>query len=126
MTAQARTQIESRLRARLAELARMRAAIRRSSDGMRGSELAHVDNHLADTGSELYDEELEETTEMVLDDEERRIAEALRALADGSYGTCRDCGKAIPAQRLRAMPDAVRCIDCQRHFEGRYRQRTSV
>ena len=124
MTAQERTEIEARLRARLNELARTRAAIRRSSDGMRSSELAHVDNHPGDTGSELHDVEVDETTEMVLEDEEHRIAEALRALGDGSYGTCRDCGKPIPPERLRVVPEAVRCIHCQRHFEGRHRQRT--
>jgi DnaK suppressor protein len=124
MTAQERTEIEAKLRARLEELARTRAALRRSGDGMRSSELAHVDNHMADTGSELHDEEVDETTEMVLEDEEHRIAEALRALGDGSYGTCRDCRKPIPAERLRVVPEAVRCIHCQRHYEGRHRQRT--
>jgi DnaK suppressor protein len=124
ISAHERAKIKARLDARLEELARTRAALRRSSDGIRTSELAHLDNHPADTGSDLHDEEVDETTEIVLDEEEHRIGEALRALADGSYGTCQDCGRAIPPGRLRAIPEAVRCIDCQRHFEGRHRQRT--
>lgn len=103
---------------------RTRAGMRRESEGMRESELAHVDNHPGDTGSELHDEELDETTEIFLAEEERRISEARHALADGSYGTCKNCGRTIPPARLEAMPEAVRCIDCQRLFEGHHRQQT--
>ncbi len=119
-----RARIERRLDARLEELARTRAAVRRSHQG--GSELAHVDNHPADEGSELHDQELDQTTELFLEEEERRIAEAREALAKGTYGTCRDCGRPIPPERLKAMPEAVRCIDCQRHFEGHHRQRAAL
>jgi RNA polymerase-binding transcription factor DksA len=55
-------------------------------------------------------------------EEERRIEEARHALAAGSYGTCKACGREIPADRLAAMPEAVRCLDCQRRFEGDHRQ----
>ena len=109
--------------ARLAELVRTRTAMKRSSEGMRDSEFAHVDNHPGDMATELHDEELDETTGIFLDEEERRIAEARRALADGTYGICKDCHKPIPAERLLAVPEAVRCLDDQRHFEGLHRQR---
>jgi DnaK suppressor protein len=119
-----RERVEARLDARLEELSRTRAAMRRSGEGMRTSELAHLDNHPGDIASDLHDEELDETTEIFLDEEERRIAEARQALAAGSYGTCKECGKPIPPERLEAVPEAVRCLSCQRHFEGRHRQRT--
>ena len=93
---------------------------------MRDSELAHVDNHPGDQASELHDEELDETTEIFLEDERTRIADARRALADGTYGTCRDCGREIPPERLRVMPEAVRCVDCQRHYEALHRQRAPL
>jgi RNA polymerase-binding transcription factor DksA len=121
-----RERVEARLQARLEEIARTRAAVRRSSEGMRDSELAHVDNHPGDTAGELHDEELDETTAILLEEEERRIEEARRALADGSYGTCKSCGREIPAERLEAVPEAVLCVSCQRHFEGLHRQRTRV
>src|SRR4051794_12268917 len=81
-------QVEARLEARLEELTRMRAAVRHDS----GSELVHLDNHPGDLGSETHDEELDETTAIFLEEEERRIEEARRALADGSYGRCNGCG----------------------------------
>jgi DnaK suppressor protein len=126
MTPQQRAEIEARLDARLERLARTRAALRRSGEGMRDSELAHIDNHPGDMATDLHDEELWETTEIFLDEEERRIGEARRALADGTYGKCLDCGREIPAARLEVMPEAVRCVDCQRLFEGRHRQQTQI
>jgi RNA polymerase-binding transcription factor DksA len=118
--------IEARLDARLEELARLRAAMRRSSAGMRDSELAHVDNHPGDLAGELLEEEIEQTEEIFIEEGERRIAEARRALAEGTYGTCRDCGQEIPPARLEAVPEAARCVGCQRRFEGRHRQQTRV
>lgn len=119
-----RAEVEALLDARLEQLTRTRAAMRRSAEGMRGSELSHLDNHPGDGAATLHDEELDATAELFMDEERRRIDEARRALADGSYGVCRDCHKPIPAERLRAVPEAVRCLECQRHFEGFHRQRT--
>ena len=122
MTAEDRQRIESRLEERLTELVRTRMAMHRSEENARDAELARVDNHPGDYGTELHDEELSETTAIFLEEEERRIAEARRALEDGTYRTCKGCGKAIPPERLEAVPEAVRCLDCQRHFEGLHRQ----
>jgi RNA polymerase-binding transcription factor DksA len=33
-------------------------------------------------------------------------------------GTCTNCGDRISAARLKAIPDAVRCVSCQRAFEA--------
>jgi RNA polymerase-binding transcription factor DksA len=114
-----RQRIEGRLDARLKELTRIRVAMHA---GDNDSELAHLDQHPADEGSETHDREVDTTTEIYLDEEKRRIEEARRALRDGSYGTCRGCGRAIPKERLAVVPEAVLCIDCQRHFEGQHRQ----
>jgi RNA polymerase-binding transcription factor DksA len=126
LSTEERERIEAQLDARFAELVRTRAAMIRSGDGMRGSELADIDQHPADGASDLYEEELEETERLVLDAEERRIDDARRALADGTYGTCRNCGQPIPSERLEAVPEAVRCLDCQRHYDGYQRQRARV
>ena len=37
---------------------------------------------------------------------------ALARLEDGSYGVCEGCGRSIPLARLRARPQATRCISC--------------
>jgi DnaK suppressor protein len=41
------------------------------------------------------------------------IETALRRLRSGQYGVCSECGAAISAARLRALPFAERCRDCQ-------------
>ena len=45
-----------------------------------------------------------------------KINDALTRLEDGTYGYCADCGGEISDKRLRALPFAVRCKDCE---EGR-------
>jgi DnaK suppressor protein len=47
-----------------------------------------------------------------------KIDEALRRLAEGTYGRCLDCGREIPGARLVALPFAARCRDCQEHQEA--------
>jgi len=42
-----------------------------------------------------------------------KINEALARLEEGAYGYCFECGQDISQQRLRALPFAVRCKDCE-------------
>ena len=43
-----------------------------------------------------------------------RVEAALRALDNGTYGTCTNCGLPIAPERLEAIPWAPTCIDCAR------------
>lgn len=43
----------------------------------------------------------------------RRIDDALRRLNEGRYGLCDECSAEISASRLRALPFAELCRDCQ-------------
>ena len=42
-----------------------------------------------------------------------KINDALVRLEHGDYGNCFDCGQEIAEKRLRALPFAVRCKDCE-------------
>jgi DnaK suppressor protein len=42
-----------------------------------------------------------------------KINEALARLEEGAYGNCFECGEEIAEARLRALPFAVRCKDCE-------------
>lgn len=46
-------------------------------------------------------------------EEYKAIISALKAIDDGSYGICVDCGEEISPQRLQVYPNASRCIRCQ-------------
>lgn len=48
----------------------------------------------------------------------RGIETALGRLQRGTYGSCEDCGQRIPAARLKVLPFAERCRDCQQECEG--------
>ena len=116
------TQVEARLDERAREIENRREELKRSEEGMT-EELADYDQHPADQGTETFEQELDETTLMILDEEEKRVGEARKALAEGRYGVCMDCGKEIPPARLEAIPETVRCVEDQRTYEARLRQR---
>jgi DnaK suppressor protein len=42
-----------------------------------------------------------------------KIDAAIRRLGEGTYGDCFECGDEISEARLRALPFAVRCKDCE-------------
>ena len=42
-----------------------------------------------------------------------KVNDALTRLEQGTYGNCFECGEEIAEKRLRALPFAVRCKDCE-------------
>jgi DnaK suppressor protein len=42
-----------------------------------------------------------------------KVDAALRRLDEGTYGNCFECGEEIAEARLRALPFAARCKDCE-------------
>jgi DnaK suppressor protein len=44
-----------------------------------------------------------------------QIDAAMARLAEGSYGTCENCGQQIGAARLAARPVTTTCISCATH-----------
>ena len=114
-------QVEERLAKRESEIEERRAALR-AGGRPEGDALADYDQHPGDQGTETYMQEMDETTEIILDEEAGRVKEALEALAEDRYGVCVVCGKDIPAERLEAIPESVRCVEHQREYEARLRQ----
>ncbi len=81
-------------------------------------ELSTVSQHPADTADFLYQRELQQTTQDLLEREQQQVSDAMRARERGNYGKCEDCGQQIPRARLEARPEATLCVDCQRQREG--------
>ncbi len=48
-----------------------------------------------------------------------RLQAAIVAIDAGTYGICTDCEHPIPEARLRAVPGALRCRDCQEAHDER-------
>lgn len=80
-------------------------------------DLSNVPIHMADVGTDNYERDL--MIELIENGEEglRNIDTALEKMDDGSYGVCEICAKKINKERLKAVPYAKLCIDCQREEE---------
>jgi DnaK suppressor protein len=70
-----------------------------------------------DLASDLRDREIS----MLLTQRGRKkllaIDEALDKIKKGGYGICEECGEKIGAGRLRVMPLAKHCVECQGKIE---------
>jgi DnaK suppressor protein len=100
---------------RAAELLRReRERIERELAGLgRGDddELSHVDQHLADEGSELFEDERDEGIADSLREELAAIGRAEQRLEEGVYGLSVQSGEPIPDARLEAVPWAERTVE---------------
>jgi len=61
---------------------------------------------------ELRSAQVDRLTQML-----RQIEEALLRLAEGRFGWCVACDAEIPVARLRSLPFALNCRDCQEAAE---------
>jgi RNA polymerase-binding transcription factor DksA len=71
----------------------------------------------ADIAEETWEDEEVSRTVEVLQARFQQVEDALEHIQNGAYGRCLDCKKAIPHERLDAVPSAVRCVECQKRFE---------
>jgi YteA family regulatory protein len=74
-------------------------------------ELSSYDNHPADSGTELF----ERTKNLAMDEHHEgqieKIDNALKAIEEGTYGKCAECGKEILFERLEAVPYTLYCVE---------------
>ena len=49
-----------------------------------------------------------------LEDELKDTIKAIKAIDDGTYGTCKYCGQLIDEKRLTARPTSSSCIECKK------------
>jgi RNA polymerase-binding transcription factor DksA len=107
--------LRSRLRGDLDQMTD--EALRRDTNGGSGN-LSNVPLHMADLGTDNYDQEF---TLGLIENEQgtlELVNEALDRVAKGTFGQCVECGDAISRPRLQAIPYARHCIKCARKLEG--------
>jgi DnaK suppressor protein len=73
---------------------------------------------------DILDSVSEERTrelDMILTDREKRklaqIDDAIDRIDENTYGLCEECGVKIPKARLRVLPFAKYCVECQEKTE---------
>lgn len=97
------------------------------SDRVDSSSESKSPTHMAELGSEAFEQDF--ALSLVENEQEtlNEIAEALDRIKSGAYGICEMClesGKTsaqsiIPKARLRVIPFARNCVECERKRERR-------
>jgi RNA polymerase-binding transcription factor DksA len=90
----------------------------RTTGGEASGSLSNTPLHMADLGTDNYEQEL---TLSLLENEDQ-ILEAIKAAVDridqGTFGRCGRCHKEIPKDRLQALPFTPYCIACAGAIEA--------
>ena len=100
------------------EVSGLRESAMRGIGGEASGNLSNTPLHLADLGSEAFEQEV---TVGLLQNEQQLLAAitaAQQRLDAGTFGRCEQCGKDIPEERLKAVPYASRCVSCQAKVEN--------
>ena len=87
--------------------------------GQESSNLSSMPIHMADIGSENFEQEF---TLSLLENEEKVLTEidhALGRIRTGVFGACEECNAEIPKERLKAIPYVRHCVECARKLEKR-------
>ena len=77
----------------------------------------YQDNHLGDVATATFDREMATTLEDNSTHVLGEIDGALARIEDGTFGTCKACGRPIDEERLEALPWAMLCIEDKRKQE---------
>jgi DnaK suppressor protein len=89
----------------------------RKSRSESNGDLSSMPIHMADLGSDNYEQEfslsLMENEGVAL----AKIQTSLERIEDGTYGACEECGAKIPKTRLNAIPYATLCVKCASQLE---------
>src|SRR5580700_1105993 len=91
----------------------------RKSRSESNGDLSSMPIHMADLGSDNFEQEF---TLSLMENEEGTLGAiemALERIEEGTYGQCDECGVKIPKLRLNALPYAPTCVKCAEQLERR-------
>ena len=99
------------------DLINLREATLQAKGGEASGSLSNAPLHLADLGTEAFEQEVALGLMETKADMLHEISDALDRVEQGAYGDCQECGEEIARQRLDALPFTRLCIDCARQTE---------
>ena len=109
-----KTMLDDRRRELQAEVQGKMRGVR--EEGSWGGKLNEVLDAVESAEADIQ-EELEFALVQMKSETLNKVNDALVRLEQGSYGNCFECGEEIAEKRLRALPFAVRCKDCEESKE---------
>jgi DnaK suppressor protein len=77
-----------------------------------GSENSTMPIHMAELGSDNFEQEFTLSLLATEEDTLGMIEQALERVENSTYGTCEECSGAIPKARLDALPHTPVCVKC--------------
>lgn len=99
--------------------ARLRGDVKAIADvALNESNNSSMPIHMAELGSENYEQEFALSLMESEEDTLVAIDEALSRIENGEYGKCLGCDSIIPKTRLNAIPYAAMCVRCAEQQEG--------
>lgn len=94
-------------------LEKERQVLQESIDSGDGAENLPINPDHGDL-ARIYDARQRNTyLESIVEEKLEQIEAAFKRLEDGTYGKCLRCGKDIHPERLKAIPYAELCVNCQ-------------
>jgi len=93
------------------------AALRKTRSESSG-DLSSMPIHMADIGSDAYEQEFTLTLMATEEDTLDLVEQALERIRTRRFGTCEECGGVIAKKRLEAIPFAPTCIRCAEKLEN--------
>ncbi len=100
--------------------ARLRGDVNTMADAaLKDASDARLSIHLADAGTDNFEQEF--TLSLLASDGDtlEAIEEALVRIEDGEYGLCVECKSVIPKTRLNALPHTAYCVRCAEQIQVR-------
>ncbi len=86
----------------------------RQTGGETSGQLSNVPMHMADVGTDAFEQEVSSS---LLQNERQihgEVAAALDRIENGTFGVCQNCGGEIGKARLDALPYTRYCVKCAR------------
>ena len=105
------------------EIKEIKAQLEVERDKLLGTIHGLIKNDDHEVGDEIDSSVTEQgkTLNLLLKDHEKakleKIEEALLRIETGEYGICLECDEMISAARLKALPFAKNCVNCQQEIE---------
>jgi DnaK suppressor protein len=99
--------LQQKQRSLLADIARLKGEARDAGEVKDTTDDATADQN---SGESLEEATLESRTL-------EQVVDALKRVADGTYGKCVTCGRAIPPARLQAIPWTPYCLEDQEKLD---------
>ena len=102
--------------------ARLRGDVSSMADaalGSEGSEASSMPIHMAERGSDNFEQEFTLSLMATEEDTLGMIEAALERIENGTYGKCVECEHVIPKTRLNAIPHTPKCVKCASLQEDR-------